>query len=69
MDAPVVVPDSLRVLEFVDEAFRGQGPELFPRSPAARADAQYWTDFPGRKIIPCMFRTLKASSGSNMQCE
>jgi|GEM_PF-1127498 len=64
LDAAVAVPDSLRVLEFIDEAFRGQGPDLFPRSPAARADALYWTDFPGRKIIPYMYRALKAPIGS-----
>jgi glutathione S-transferase len=60
-----VVPDSLRVLEFIDEVFRGQGPDLFPRSPAARADALYWADFPGRKIIPYMYRALKAPIGSD----
>jgi len=64
LDAAVAVPDSLRVLEYIDEAFRGKGPDLFPRSPAARADALYWTDFPGRKIIPYMYRALKAPIGS-----
>jgi len=64
LDEAVMVPDSLRVLEYIDEAFRGQGPDLFPRSPAARADALYWTDFPGRKIIPYMYRALKAPIGS-----
>ncbi|NRB19187.1 MAG: glutathione S-transferase family protein [Rhodobacteraceae bacterium] len=64
LDAAVVVPDSLRVLEYIDAAFRGQGPDLFPRPPAARAEALYWTDFPARKIIPYMYRALKAPLGS-----
>lgn len=63
-DTAVVVPDSLRGLEYIDEAFRGQGPDLFPRSPAKWAEALYWTDFPGRKIIPYMYRALKAPLGS-----
>lgn len=64
-DQQVVIPDSLRVLEFIDEAFQGQGPDFYPQSAVARADAKYWTDFPGRKIIPYMYRFLKASRGSD----
>ncbi|MEL6318849.1 MAG: glutathione S-transferase family protein [Pseudomonadota bacterium] len=65
----VAVPDSLRVMEYVDERFAGHGPALFPASPKGRAEARYWLDYIGRRVIPFLYRFLKAPAGSDAGAE
>lgn len=63
------VPDSLRVVEYIDERFAGHGPSLFPKTPEGRAEARYWLDYIGRRVIPYLYRFLKAPNGSDTGAE
>lgn len=58
----VSVVDSLRTLEYLDDL--SNNISLFPVGPGARADARFWIDFQGRRIIPQFYRFLKAPVGS-----
>lgn len=60
----ITVPDSLRVMEYLDERFADQGAPLFPTSPEGRAEARYWLDYIGRRVIPYLYRFLKSEAGS-----
>lgn len=61
------VIDSNRVVEFVDEYFTNTGPSLFPAKATERADAKFWMDFIGKRIIPYMYRFLKTEQSGDYQ--
>lgn len=59
----ITVPDSLRVMEYIDERFADYGPPLFPRAVEGRAEARFLLDYIGRRVIPYLYRFLKAEAG------
>lgn len=63
-DDGVTVPGSIRALEFIDQRFGDVGPALFPRTAGGVAEAKFWLDFQGAKIVPYFYRLLKAEPGS-----
>ncbi|KAI4369694.1 hypothetical protein MLD38_018108 [Melastoma candidum] len=45
------LPESLIILEYLDEAFPGKGPSILPRDPLCRAEARFWAKFPEEKLL------------------
>lgn len=59
----ITVPDSIRVLEYLDVQFPNET-SIYPATNGAEANAKFWIDFQGSKIIPYLYRLLKAEAGS-----
>jgi len=59
----MLIPGSLRSLDYLDEARGGIG-GLFPKDASERAEARYWLDYQGAKIIPKFYRFLKGEPES-----
>ena len=59
----ITVPDSIRVLEYIDAQFPNETP-IYPAANNTKADAKFWIDFQGGKIIPYLYRVLKAEPES-----
>ena len=58
------VPDSLRVLDYLEDRFGG-GRSIFGHDIEDRAHARFWIDQAGKFIIPNFYRFLKAPIGSD----
>lgn len=57
------IPGSLRTIEYLAD-FSGNSDKLFPEGASARAEARFWLDHQGAKIIPNLYRFLKAQTAS-----
>lgn len=65
---PLRVPNSLRTLEYLDDACQADG-GLSPAAAHDRAEARFWLDYQGTAIIPQFYRFLKAPRSSSAAAE
>jgi glutathione S-transferase len=64
VDGQISVPGSTRTMEFIDMRFPDEKPSIFPRSASAMVDTGFWLDYQDKKIIPYLYRFLKARPSS-----
>ena len=57
------IPDSLRTLEYLDDA-HSTGGTLYGTSTVERAETRFWLDQQSKEIIPYFYQFLKAGNGS-----
>lgn len=53
------IVDSTRIVEYLDEVAPGTQP-LLPGDANTRAELRFWVDHVNERIVPCMYRFLKA---------